>query len=171
MSTTTWRNGNLLLGASAALGIAFPGAALAGTQTTSLTVNATVTANCTIAANPVAFGSINPLTGLAFDATGSLDVTCTNGAPWTATADAGVGSGATLLTRRMTSSGNTLNYVLYTNSGRSIVWGSGSGGTGSLTGTGNGAAQSVTIYGRVTAGQTSAPAGTYADTVTVTITY
>ena len=64
-----------------------------------------------------------------------------------------------------------LNYILYTNSGRTIVWGSGAGGTGSLTGTGNGASQAVTIYGRVTAGQASAPAGSYADTVTVTITY
>jgi spore coat protein U-like protein len=162
----------LLVASGAASSLALPGGAVAGTQQTTLTVNATVTANCTITANPVAFGSVNPLTGTAFDAAGSLDVTCTTGSAWSATADAGAGASATLTARRMTSgAGNTLNYALYTNSGRTLVWGSGAGGTSALTGTGTGAVQSVPIYGRITAGQTTVPAATYGDTVTVTITY
>lgn len=173
MGASTVKTRILLLAVSgAASGLALPGAAIAQSQQTTLTVNATVTANCTITANPLAFGSINPVTGAAFDAAGTLDVTCTNGSAWSATASAGTGNGATLTSRRMTSgSGSTLNYSLFTNSIRTLVWGSGLSGTNALTGTGTGALQSVPIYGRVTAGQNTAPAGTYGDTVTVTITY
>jgi spore coat protein U-like protein len=173
MGAIAVKTSSLFLAASGAASIlALPGAAIAGTQQTTLTVNATVTANCTITANPVAFGPINPVTGTAFEAAGSLDVTCTNGSTWNATADAGVGNSATLTNRRMTSgAGNTLNYSLFTNSNRTLVWGSGLSGTNMLSGTGTGALQSVPIYGRITAGQNTAPAGTYGDTVTVTISY
>lgn len=157
--------------AAAAIALAAPGTALAGTQQTTMGVSATVTANCSITALPVAFGNINPLAGGAFTATGSVTVTCTTGSPWGVTADAGGGSGATLSVRRMTYSGNTLNYALYTDSGYVNVWGSGTGGTASVTGTGNGSAQTFTIYGRIPAGQTAAPAGGYSDTVNVTVTY
>jgi spore coat protein U-like protein len=74
----------------------------------------------------------------------------------------------------MASGANLLNYALYTESTRTTIWGEGLlGATGTFTGTGtgNGAAQASTIYARVPSGQTSAPAGSYADTVTVTVTY
>jgi spore coat protein U-like protein len=155
----------------AALGLATPEAALAGTQSTTMGVSATVTANCSVSTSAVGFGSINPLAGSSFDATGSVTVTCTTGAPWTVAADAGGGSGATLTTRRMTANGNTLNYALYTDSGRITIWGDGSGATARLSGTGTGSAQSLTVYGRVPSGQGSVPAGGYSDTVNVTVTY
>ena len=47
----------------------------------------------------------------------------------------------------------------------------GTGSTATIGDTGTGSAQAVTIYGRVGSGQTSAPAGSYADTVSVTVTY
>ena len=161
----------LRLAAAGALALGMPTAASAGTQQTTMGVSATVTANCSITALPVAFGSINPLAGGAFTASGSVTVTCTTGSGWSVTADAGGGSGATLTTRRMTYSGNTLNYGLFTDSGYVNVWGSGSGGTAAVTGTGNGSAQTFSVYGRIPAGQTGAPAGAYSDTVNVTITY
>ena len=67
--------------ASTALSVAAPAAALAGTQTTNMGVSATVTANCTISTTPVAFGNVDTLAG-NHDATGSVSVSCTNGAPW-----------------------------------------------------------------------------------------
>lgn len=158
----------------AALGgvaLAAPTAARAGSLQTSMGVSATVTANCSITALPVAFGDINPLAGTAFTANGSVTVTCTNGSTWSVTADAGGGSGATLTTRRMTFSGNTLNYALYTDSGYANVWGSGTGGTAAVSGSGTGSAQTFTVYGRIPAGQTAARAGGYSDTVNITITY
>jgi spore coat protein U-like protein len=71
----------------------------------------------------------------------------------------------------MTSGANLLNYNIYTTAARTTVWGNGTGGTAAIGGTGSGVAQAVTVYGRVGSGQTSVPAGAYADTVAVTITY
>jgi spore coat protein U-like protein len=83
--------------------------------------------------------------------------------------DAGTGSGATVATRKLTSGSNTINYMLYCDSGRSIVWGN-TVGTNTVSGTGSGDPQSYTVYGRVPA-QTTPAAGTYNDTITVTVTY
>jgi len=158
-----------ILAACCAAGFAAP--ASAGTQGTTIGVSATVTANCTVSANPVAFGSVDTLSASPVDGTGSVSVTCTNGTGWTAAADVGGGSGASFATRRMTFSGNTLNYTLYRDAGRSQVWGDGTGATFTVANTGSGAAQSFTVYGRIPGSQSSAPAGGYNDTVNVTITY
>jgi spore coat protein U-like protein len=64
-----------------------------------------------------------------------------------------------------------LNYNIYTSAARTTVWGNGTSGTATIGGTGTGTSQSVTVYGRVGSGQTSVPAGAYADTVAVTVTY
>jgi spore coat protein U-like protein len=61
--------------------------------------------------------------------------------------------------------------VQVTDSARSVVWGDGVAPNGSFTGTGTGAAQSSTVYGRVPTGQGAAAIGSYSDTVVVTITY
>jgi len=156
---------------AAAAATAFSSAAWAGTATSSLSVSATVTGNCTVSTSAVGFGSINPLSGANVDATGGITVTCTNGTPWTAAAGVGGGTGATFASRLMTSGANTLTYSLYTNSGRTTIWGDGTGITATVGNTGTGSAQSVTIFGRVPSGQTSVPPGSYADTVTVTVTY
>jgi len=152
------------------LGFAWPALAQSNTST-DLTVSATVTSNCSLTTSAVAFGNVNTLSGSNVDATGGITVTCTSGTPWTASADAGDGSGATMLVRRMTAGSNTLAYTLYTNSTRTTVWGNGTGTTGTITNTGTGAAQAVAIYGRVPSGQGSVPAGSYSDTVSVTISY
>jgi len=145
--------------------------AAASTAGANLGVNATVTANCAVTTSPVAFGNVDVTTG-GSTATGSIAVTCTNGTDWTASADQGQGSGATLALRQMASGANLLNYVLYTDSNQTNVWGDGVGGTtATITGTGTGEAQTQTIYGSIPAGQTGAPAGSYADTVAVTVTY
>lgn len=162
--------GTLLTGLGVALlGVATP--ASAATVGTTLSVTATVTANCTVSTSPVAFGNVNTLSGSNVDASGGGSVSCTNGTGWTATAGAGGGTGATLASRRMTAGSNTLTYNLYTDSARSTVWGDGTGSTGTVTNTGTGSAQAFSIYGRVPLGQSSVPAGSYSDTVAVTVTY
>ena len=146
--------------------------AFAETGTSSLSVGATVTANCVVSTTAVAFGSVDVTAGSNVDGTGGLSVTCTNGTAWAASADAGSGIGASLATRKMANGADLLDYVLYTDSARSSVWGDGVGGTTStFAGTGSGEEQASTIYARVPSGQTSLPAGSYADTVTVTVTY
>jgi len=145
--------------------------ALGATTTTNLSVTATVTANCSVSSSPVAFGSVDVLSGTNYDATGNVSVTCTNGTAWSAAAGLGAGTGATFASRKMAAGANLLNYSLYTNAGRTTVWGDGSGGTATVSNTGTGSAQSFTVYGRVPLGQTAAQAGAYSDTVLVTVTY
>ena len=160
-------------GALLALGAIGSGAtpALAQTASSSLEVSATVTANCTVTTSPIAFGAVNTLSTANVDGTGGVTVTCTNGTAWAAAAGAGTASGASVTDRRMSSGANLLSYNLFTDSSRSTIWGDGTGSTSTIGTTGTGTAQNFTIYGRIAAGQTSLPAGTYADTVTVTVTY
>jgi spore coat protein U-like protein len=156
---------------AAALLAAMPGAAWAGSQSAPMAVSANVTANCTITAGNLAFGNVNAVSGSNYDATATLSIACTSGSGWSAAANLGGGPSATFATRRMTNGANTLDYTIYTDSGRNTVWGDGTSSSSMLTGTGNGSTQSVTVYGRVPSGQTTVPAGSYSDSVTVTITY
>lgn len=163
------RASGLFLIASAA--VLAPAAASAATTSSTLSVDATVTANCTVSTSALAFGAVDPLSGANIDGTGGITVTCTSGTAWTASAGIGSGTGASFTSRRMSDGSNLLNYNLYTTAGRTTVWGDGSGSTGTLGGTGSGSAQSATVYGRIGSGQTSVPPGNYADTVSVTVTY
>ncbi len=64
---------------------------------------------------------------------------------------------------------NGLAYSLLQDSARTVNWGN-TVGMDTLAGTGNGAAQALTVYGRVPASQFVAP-GSYADTITATVTF
>ena len=136
-----------------------------------LGVSAKVTANCTVSTTAVAFGSIDTLSSNPTDASGNLAVTCTSGTAWSASAAVGSGTGATFAERKLTLGSNSLSYSLYTNEARSTVWGDGTGSTVKIGGSGNGLVQNNAIYARLPGGQTSAPAGTYTDTVAITVTY
>lgn len=158
---------------SAAAVVAFAASpAIAADATSNLSATATVTSNCAVTTTAVAFGNANVTLNANVDGTGGISVTCTNGTAWTAKANLGSGTGASITTRKMTSGANLLDYTLYTDTGRLTIWGDGTVGNGStITGTGSGNAQDTTIYGRVPSGQTTKPAGSYADTVTVTVSY
>jgi spore coat protein U-like protein len=148
---------------------AMPSGANAGTATDNLAVSATVIASCNVGANPLAFGNYNPVSATALDAATTISVTCTNGTAYEVSMSAGAGAGASVATRKMSASGNLLNYSIYRDSNRSNVWGV-TTGSNVVTGTGSGAAQPIDVYGRIPA-QQAAPAGSYTDTVVVTVTY
>jgi spore coat protein U-like protein len=157
-------------GAAAAFLTATP--VMAESKQANLGVSASVSANCTISTSALAFPDVDPLSATPVDGTGGVTIACTNGASWSASANAGGGTGATFASRRMrTAGGDVLNYTLYTDSARTTVWGDGTGSSSTIANTGTGSAQSVTIYGRVPGGQTTARAGSYTDTVAVTVTY
>lgn len=156
------------VGTAAAL---FATPAAAGSQNANLGVSATVNAKCTISTTALAFGNIDTLSASAVTGTGGVAIACTNGSTWTATADVGAGTGATFASRRMTSGANTLAYSLFTDAGRTTVWGDGTNSSGVITSTGTGSTQNVTIYGQIPGSQTGVPAGSYSDTVAVTVTY
>ena len=142
--------------------------AYAGSNQTTFKVSANVDANCTIAANDLAFGGYDPA-GSAVDGQSQITVTCTNSAAWKVGLDAGGFSGATTSTRKMTGpSGYSLAYGLFTDAARTSNWGNGAADT--LSGNGTGGAQAVTVYGRIAAGQ-NVGAGGYEDTITATVTF
>jgi spore coat protein U-like protein len=75
----------------------------------------------------------------------------------------------------MASGANTLQYNLYTTAALTTVWGDGTGATATQAGTGAGMATASTfkVYGQLpdsAANQAAVPAS-YADTITVTVTY
>jgi len=149
--------------------LAFASLSLAATTTSNFTVQIALTASCSInSAAALDFGS-QAILSANVDQTSTLAVQCSNTTPYNIGLDAGTGAGATVATRKMTSGGNTVSYSLYSDSGRTTVWGN-TVGTDTVAATGNGSAQSYTVYGRVAAQTTPAP-GAYSDTVTVTVTY
>jgi spore coat protein U-like protein len=138
----------------------------------SFTVSVTVLASCSISAGNMNFGSVSTLTA-PIPGTAALSVTCTNTTPYTVSLGPGSGAGATTTNRSMTGTGGNVAYGLYQNAAHSVNWGNTpppAANADTVSGVGTGAAQALTVYGLVPA-QTTPPAGTYSDTVIVTVTY
>lgn len=131
---------------------------------------------CNITSSALDFGTLSALPIAQTDATATVNVHCTGlpGGTGTRTVcvgiTAGSGTGSTLPSPRyMNSGGNTIQYQVYSDSARSVPWGTHlvigadeqsldvpySGGVGDLN---------VTAYGRIVAGQSPA-VGTYASTL------
>jgi len=149
------------------LGFASTPASATTTVTTTFGVSATVQSTCLISATALAFGTY---TGAVDNATSTVSITCTNTTPYNVALNPGTATGATVTTRKMTGpSSATLSYALYSNSGMTTNWGQ-TVGTHTVTGTGNGSAQTLTVYGQVAASQYVTP-GSYADTITASVIY
>lgn len=135
-----------------------------------------VTPVCTVLANPVAFGSYNPVSSTPLDSTGQVTVTCTAIASFSVSYTIAISPGASgsAGARAMTGTAGSLPYNLYTNSGRTTVWGDGSGGTSTVSdGYSVGLLQvtrNYAVYARIPA-RASAPAGAYSDTLTISVNY
>jgi len=160
----------ILMVCAALLAAVAPGV-IAGTSTTTFTVSATVLAACTMSATNMDFGDYDANSGTPNDTTSTLSVQCTNGQAYVVSLDAGTTSGNTVAARNMTDGGSDLlSYGLYTDAGRTSVWGDGTNGSSTVSGTGNGSQQSLTVYGRVPISQLVAQ-GSYSDTITATVAY
>jgi len=156
--------------------LAAAGIASAATTTSTFNVTATVLKNCLVSSANLGFGSYTPNTG-ALTGSSSVTVRCTKTTPYTVALNAGTTAGGTLAQRLLANGANTLEYNLYTTAGLTTIWGDGTGGTGTVAGTGNGvsigSAQTLTVHGSLpdNAVNQDAPPGSYADTITVTVTY
>ncbi len=146
------------------------GRALAGQATTSFAVSANVQSSCSVSAGALAFGSYLATSGTPNDATSNILVTCTSGLAYTVALDGGTNT-ATVNARAMTDGlTHNLSYALYTASNHSTLWGDGTLTTSTVGGTGNGAAQTLPVYGRIPVSQ-FVSAGSYTDSVGVTVNY
>lgn len=134
--------------------------------------------SCTVSATTVAFGTYNPIVTTPTDSTGTVTVTCKGAASATYSILLSAGSSGTYSLRRMPNSSGTLAYQLYTDAAHTLVWGDGANGNGTSVVSDTrtipagqyGVTNYYTIYGRIPARQTVS-AGTYSDTLTVTVNY
>jgi len=103
---------------------------------------------------------------VARDATGQIRYRCRRGAvPLVSLSAGSAGSFQPRLLRRGTAS---LAYNLYREAARTSIWGDGTGSSQTVLGaTGT---QTLVIYGRIFAGQASAP-GSYTDTIVSTFNF
>jgi spore coat protein U-like protein len=164
-----------MIAAPIVLGLSGGITAQAATATANLTVQLTVTATCSVNAATLNFGSTGLLASPISQST-TLSVTCTNTTPYSV----GLDNGANFSTTRRMKLGATSNYIpygLFTDAGLTNPWTTASSSTACTTtnscalGTGNGSAQSITVYGQVPALGTAPTPGAYTDTVTITVTY
>jgi len=144
-------------------------------QPAAMTLTATATVNPACGAYvtaPMDFGVNTGAVASNIDRTARFSLTCVNRSPFQVGLDNGShADGAGNRRMRDGSSGALLPYELYRDAARTQRWGNVLNST-TVSGTGTGAAQDLTIYGRVPpAAGTSTPPGAYTDTVTVTITY
>lgn len=155
---------------SALLGLLPLSSAFAATATAQFNVQIQINSECIVtSATDLNFGPHGVLAA-SVDSTSTIGVQCTSGTGYTVGLNAGGGAGATVAARRMTGpSAQTVQYTLYRDGARTQLWGN-TAGTDTVAGTGNGAAQTLTVFGRVPA-QTTPGAGAYADIITVTVTY
>lgn len=144
-----------------------PLSAYAAVAPSTMNVSATVLPTCLITLEQLACGIY---TGTVSDISTTIIMTCSNTVPYAVALDAGTASDATVMTRRMTgATGAYLAYALFRDAGRTLNWGV-TAGADTVAGTATGNAQSLTVYGRIAASQFVTP-GSYADTVTATVTY
>jgi|HubBroStandDraft_6_1064221.scaffolds.fasta_scaffold117093_3 spore coat protein U-like protein len=158
-------------------GLAFVGGpAVASTTSQQFQVQLQIQAQCVINTTATLnFGTAGVLGGAGgstnTDQSATLNVQCTNSTTYDIGLDAGTTTGGVVSQRLLNngSTSETIKYNLYTNAGRSVIWGN-TVSTDTVHATGNGAQQTYTIYGRVPGQNTPTP-GTYTDTITVTVTY
>lgn len=129
---------------------------------------------CTISATGVMFGAYDPRASGPDDGTGAIDIAC-HPSDQSVNIALSTGSSGSFSARRMSSSAAQLDYNLYTGTSRTIVWGDGSGGTSTVTLTNGNVSGgrrrfSADIFGRIPALQ-NVPAGSYVDTIVVTVTF
>ena len=132
--------------------------------------------SCSVGTTAVAFGNYNPISATPVTANGNVAVTCSALVIFNASyvISMNAGNSGTLPGRFMNLTGNHLNYNLYTTVARTVVWGNGTAGTGTIsdsyTAIGLSETRNYTVFGLLPALQ-ALPIGLYTDSVTVTVTY
>lgn len=154
-----------------ALAVTAGSAHLSGSASTTLPVSAVVIHNCTVSASPVQFGAYDPVTANArtsLTVSGTVTIACTRGS--SPVIGLSAGSHAAGGTRRASDGTNYLAYELFKDTGLTEPWGD--KGSDALQA---GVALSRTprrfqVHARIPAGQ-DVPAGTYTDTIVVSVNF
>jgi spore coat protein U-like protein len=121
-------------------------------------------ASCNAQSAGIVFGAYDVLDASALDGVGSVTVDCDSAVPFSVGLGPGGGSYGQ---RRMTAATSDLDYNLYSDAARMIVWGD---GVGASDVSASGPSVALPIYGRIPARQ-NVRAGAYTDVITVTVSY
>jgi spore coat protein U domain-containing protein, fimbrial subunit CupE1/2/3/6 len=127
---------------------------------------------CSLTSTSIAFGSYDIFSPSPLDSLGQIIFRCGNN-DHNVSISLDKGGAPSFNPRRMLNGGNTLNYNLYKDAARTVIWGDGTGGTQNFfvqNPQPNNRDISVPIYGRIPAGQ-GATVGNYSNTLTVTINF
>lgn len=143
---------------------------------------------CTLSTTGLAFGTYSPTSGTAVTANGSINFACTyTGTGFTADLTISAGNSGSYTARTLKMGTQSLNYNIYVNAADTEIFGGGTGsgeagtyyyylcypgGTVSCSGGGgqSGAQYVAPMYGLLPASQ-DVSAGTYSDTIVVTLTF
>ncbi len=128
-------------------------------------------AACTVSVTPLNFGAYDVFDAGPRDSTATVTYKCSSPVS-TVTITLDRGRAPTFNQRQMVQGPHALNYNLYLDTARSLIWGDGTGGTRVYSAANPPANQSVTVtmYGRIPARQ-KVRAGVYSSTVAVTINF
>jgi spore coat protein U-like protein len=127
---------------------------------------------CTVSMPTIAFGNINVLAGAAINTTSTVTVTCSGGtsAGQRVCISIGAGSASDATSRQLTGpSSQKTRYDLYTDSARTLLWGSWQTGydtAGVQLDVPQNTTQFVTVYAKFFGAQQTAVAGAYSSTFT-----
>ncbi|MHC9084505.1 Csu type fimbrial protein [Luteimonas sp. RIT-PG2_3] len=171
-ASLSYRYAEALIGTPAYPATCTTGGTNGGTTGFGFTATATVLPRCTLStATDLDFGNVPGFITADRDQTSTVTFTCTGRTPWQVGLDNGLHASGTNRRMRLGTSSNYVGYELYRNAGHSQRWGATlNSDTATGTTAGSTSTQSLTVHGRVPAGQTAAP-GAYRDTITVTVTY
>ena len=135
--------------------------------TGTVSVSGPVSPICSVTAGTLGFGTYSGAADAL--AAAAVSVNCSSGGAYQVSLSAGANASGG--SRRMAGPASSfLAYQLFRDSARTLAWGDGSALGARVSGTGSGAAQTLTVYGRIPAGQ-SVTVGSYTDSVVVTVEY
>jgi spore coat protein U-like protein len=131
--------------------------------------------NCSVATTSVSFSNYDVFSTSPTYSTGTVSVSCSNpnNQAMPVTIAISSGSSGTFNPRRLKAAIGTdsLNYYLFTNPSRTVIWGDGTGGTSTVVNSvSRSAPWNASIYGTLPQRQ-NVSAGSYGDSVVVTVSW
>lgn len=129
--------------------------------------------NCRISTTPLNFGSYDVFSGFVLDSTGTVSITCNapDHKPLAILVTLNAGGSGSFNPRqlRATTGNDRLNYYLFTDPSRSVIWGDGTGGSSPVSGVVTKYSSfNALVYGRIPARQ-NVSVGAYTDQITATV--
>jgi spore coat protein U-like protein len=144
----------------------------AATATDNMAVSTLVTISCSMTAGEMQFATYDPSSGNPGLGTATITSNCTAGGAAVITLDQGANAATTstdaVPLRRMIGAGGNLNYDLYSESTRTTIFGNTVATGKAFTATSGD--NITTVFGRIIEEQ-EVGAGSFADSVAVTLTY